>query len=323
MSSQIEMVSLDDLVANTHQYRQFIEIFDFSAINVELKSAEKNAAYKGYGVERLFKCLLLQFMENLSDRELQRFLEDSNAAKWFCDFSLTESTPNFSVFSKIRTKIGTNRLSKIFAILRNQMKKQGYLSEVFTFVDASHLISKAALWKERDKAILLKYEKLNNANVGKFAHDKQARIGCKGGNKFWYGYKKHVSVDMQSGLINKVAVTPANITDNQGFKHICPNGGAVYADKGYPLKDSKIAAARRGVHLAAIKKNNMDGKNRDLDRWISGIRSPYERVFSQQKRRVSYVGVAKNQFAEFMNAICFNLRRLLVIKTPKNQDVTA
>ena len=60
----------------------------------------------------------------------------------------------------------------------------------------------------------------------------------------------------------------------------------------------------------------MNGKNRDLDRWVSGIHSPYERVFSQQKRRVRYVGVGKNQFAEFMNAICFNLTRLLVLIPP-------
>ncbi len=58
----------------------------------------------------------------------------------------------------------------------------------------------------------------------------------------------------------------------------------------------------------------MRGKNRDLDRWVTGIRSPYERVFSQQRRRVRYRGVAKNQSAEFMNAICFNMRRILVLE---------
>lgn len=47
---------------------------------------------KGKGVVRLFKCLLLQFMEDLSDRELMRFLEENNAGKWFCGFSLTEKT---------------------------------------------------------------------------------------------------------------------------------------------------------------------------------------------------------------------------------------
>ena len=102
---------------------------------------------------------------------------------------------------------------------------------------------------------------------------------------------------MQSGMVNKIAVTPANIIDNKGFKHICPGSGAVYADKGYCLKDSVQTAKRKNVHLAAIKKDNMRDKNSDLDRWITRIRSPYERAFSKQNRRVRYVRIVKNQFA--------------------------
>jgi IS5 family transposase len=45
-----------------------------------------------------------------------------------------------------------------------------------------------------------------------------------------YGFKKHISVDMQSGLINKVALTPANITDAKDLKHVLPSSGAIYAD---------------------------------------------------------------------------------------------
>nr|WP_277361005.1 transposase [Rickettsia asembonensis] len=40
-------------------------------------------------------------MEDLSDRELERYLADSTAGKWFCDFALTETTPDYSVFSKM------------------------------------------------------------------------------------------------------------------------------------------------------------------------------------------------------------------------------
>lgn len=191
------------------------------------------------------------------------------------------------------------------------------MNEVFSFVDASQLIAKATLWQERDKAIKEKYDKLNNEVLPKVAHDTQARIGCKGKDKYWYGYKKHVSVDMQSGLINKVAVTPANLTDAKGLKHVCPERGAIYADKAYCVKSAKIAAARKNCHLAAIKKNNMCGKNRDQDRWYSGIRSPYERVFSQQNKRVRYCAIAKNQFNAFMEAICFNLKRLTVLDPPE------
>jgi len=315
MPHQIEMISLEELVPVSHQYRKFIGVFDFSKIKHHLKSVDKEANYKGYGVDRLFRCLLLQFMENMSDRELERMIQENNSAKWFCGFTLSEQTPDFSVFSRTRSRIGTHKLSKIFSLLRDQMRRKGFMSEVFTFVDASHLVSKAALWEERDALIKQKYDTINNANIPKVAHDNQARIGCKGGSKFWYGYKKHVSLDMQSGLINKVAVTPANLTDAQGFCHVCPDGGAVYADKGYCKKPAIIAAKRKNVHLCAIKNNNMRGKNRDLDRWISSIRSPGESVFSKQRRRVRYCGIAKNQCAEFMSAICCNMKRILVLET--------
>jgi hypothetical protein len=94
-----------------------------------------------------------------------------------------------------KKRIETKRLSAIFNILRNQLK-------------------------EKDKAIKEKYKKLNNEILPKFAKDKQVNFGCKGGNKFWYGFKKHTSVDMQSGMINKVAITKASTIDSKGIKHL-------------------------------------------------------------------------------------------------------
>jgi IS5 family transposase len=58
----------------------------------------------------------------------------------------------------------------------------------------------------------------------------------------------------------------------------------------------------------------MKGKNHDLDRWISGIRAPYERVFSKIEKRVRYKGVVKNFFAALMQAICFNIKRFAVLE---------
>lgn len=311
--SQMKIVSLSELVNEKHQYRKFKELFAFEEVDKSLLELESKNNHKGYGLSRLFKCLLLQFMEDLSDRELERYLEDSNAAKWFCDFDLREKTPDHTVFSRLRSKIGTNKLSEIFALFRDQLRTAGYMSEVFTFIDATHLISKANLWEERDEARMRKYELLNNKTLPEVAHDKQARIGCKGGSKFWYGYKKHVSVDIQSGMINKVAVTPANLTDAKGLTHVLPRSGAVYADKGYCTSPARLAAAKREIHLCAIKKNNMKNKDFDLDRYYTKIRAPFERVFSKDNKRLRYIGLAKNQFAEFMNAMCFNLRRLSVL----------
>lgn len=85
--SQLELVDLDSLVSSTHSYRRFQaylpDVTEALADVRHLKGAE------GYGVERLFRCLLVQFMEDLSDRELARYLEENLAAKWLCGFSLS------------------------------------------------------------------------------------------------------------------------------------------------------------------------------------------------------------------------------------------
>jgi len=312
---QIEMVCLEDLVSSSHIYRKFLNLWNLDSVRLELKRLEAESDYKGYGMFRIFLCLLLQFLEDLSDRELERFICENNAARWFCGFDLTAKTPDHSVFGRVRSRIGTNKLSKIFSLLRDQLKAQGYMSEVFTFVDATHLISKVGLWKERDKAIELKLESLNNKTLEKVAVDKDAKFGAKSKDKIWYGYKQHTSVDIQSGMINKVAITPANVIDSKGFKHATPSQGAVYADKGYCDKNAKQTALTKNLHLCAIKKNNMKGKNRDLDRYYTAIRAPFEHVFSKQNKRVRYRGIAKNQFSAFMQAITFNFKRLVVLTT--------
>lgn len=310
---QIEMVCLEDFVSSSHIYRKFLSLWDLDSVRKELELLEIASDHKGYGMFRIFCCLLLQFLEDLSDRELERFIRENNAARWFCDFNLVDETPDHSVFGRARSRIGTNKLFKIFSLLRDQLKAQGYMSEVFTFVDATHLIAKANLWIERDKAIELKLEKLNNKTLKEVAFDKDAKFGAKSKNKIWYGYKQHTSVDMQSGMINKVAITPANVIDSKGFKHVVPNQGAVYADKGYCDKNARIVAKIKNLHLCAIKKNNMKGKNRDLDRYYTSLRAPFEHVFSKLNKRTRYRGIAKNQFSSFMQAIVFNFKRSVVL----------
>lgn len=317
--NQVYFVSLEELVPVEHTYRKILELIDFSVLTDDLSSTLDNfgeTGANGFGVGRLFRCLVLQFMEDLSDRELERYLQENVSAKYFCEFDLCEPTPDHTTFCKARKRVGVKRLSQVFEELKMQLKKHGYMNEIFNFVDATHLISKANLWKERDKAIAERYEKLNNEVLPKFAHDKQAKIGCKGKDKFWYGYKQHTCVDMQSGLITKIAITPANVTDAQGLQHVCPQGGALYGDKGYCVEPAVIQMKKKGCHNATIKLNNMKSKDRDKDKWLTKIRAPYERTFAKRPKRVRYVGIAKNQFSAFMQATVFNIKRLISLQAP-------
>jgi IS5 family transposase len=311
-TEQIEMVSVEQLVSEKHTYRKLKTMLKFDRIVKVVKVPVSEIGAIGFGRTRLILCLILQFMEDSSDREMERFLSENTAAKWFCEFGLVEKTPDYTTFCKFRTLVGTKNMSRLFNEVKRQLKEQGHCSEVFTFIDATALVSKLSIWEERDKAIAEGYEKLNNEVLPNIeTADPEARIGSKSAKKFWYGFKKHVGVDMQSGMINRVAVTPANVTDADGAKHVMPRSGAVCADKGYIGAIPEML--RCGVHPMFIKRNNMKDKNVDLDRWITKLRSPYEGTFSKQNKRVRYKGVTKNQGAEFMYAIAYNFRKLLAL----------
>jgi len=307
---------LDKIVKDTHPLKRIEKTVSLRKISLGFKELKKNTGRNGYGVEVGIKCLFLQFYYDLSDRELEDHLRYDLAFRWFCGFVVDDETPDHTYFCRIRNVLGTARIGKIFRKINSKAQDKGIMRNVFTFVDSSAVKTKETTWSQRDKAIKAGEEALNNKNVSKYSADKDARFGCKGKSKFWYGYKRHTSVDMCSGLIKKTAMTPANVSDQNGLEHICPAEGMVFADKGYCLKEAQKILRKNGCHSGAIKKRNMKGKNKDKDRWISSLRSPYERVFSNQLKRARYRGLAKVQMQAFLEAIVFNVKRLIRLDAP-------
>ncbi len=114
--SQMEIVDLDSSLPSTHPYRRVQAYLPATKALIEVRQLK---GADGYGVERLFRCLLLQFMEALSDRERERDLEENLAAQWFCGFTVSAPTPDYSLFTRVRTRLGTTRLSQLFATMRD------------------------------------------------------------------------------------------------------------------------------------------------------------------------------------------------------------
>ena len=198
---------LDDLVATDHPYRKLDALLSFDELAKPYVDLYSVKGRKEKGVVFGLRVLVLQLMEDMSDREMERFLRENNAGKWFCELGVGENSPDYSYFGDFRKRLGIKNLIVVFNRVRESLKAMGLLREVFTFVDASHLVSKLTTWNDRDRTIKSGLEKFTNKTAEKITVDKQARFGCKGGNQFWYGYKEHASVDMQSGLINKIAAT--------------------------------------------------------------------------------------------------------------------
>jgi IS5 family transposase len=307
---------LNALVRQDHELRKVTRAVDFTKIARKYIELRTTVGRKGYGLDTGIKCLFLQFYYDLSDRELENRLRDDLGFRWFCGISLEDETPDHTFFCRIRTVLGTKRIGQVFKNIMQKAEEKGIVRKVFTFVDTTAIKTKETTWVERDKAIEDGAESLNNNNIENYSADKDARFGCKGKDKFWYGYKKHLNADMGSGLIQKVAVTAANISDQSGFKHICPDGGMVFGDKAYCLKEAQEVMRSQGCHSGAVLKNNMLKKNKDRDRWITKVRAQFEGVFSKDESRARYRGLMKVQLQAFMEAIVFNVKRLLVINAP-------
>lgn len=305
----------EDLVRADHPYRKLLSMIPFEALCAPLRSKYSHLGREGYPVDSIFKALLLQWMEDLSDRELERFLEENVAAKLFCGFGLSDPTPDYSTFSLARKRIGTQGVADLFNSVREGLRQAGLVREVFTFVDATHLISKLHLWNERDKAIKAGLDKLNNQTISKVAADKEARLGRKEGLK-WFGYKIHAAVDMTQGLVSRVAVTPANVEDMRGAKYVLPRQGMVFADKAYGVGEAAFHMRRLGLHSGAILRNDMKLKNYEKDHWLSSVRMPFEGTFARFEKRARYRGTVKCQFQAYMQGFAHNCKRLLAIDAP-------
>jgi len=316
-TKQLATVSVDMLVPEKHPYRFFAAQFDYEKLFSVMEIPQNEVGADGFGADRLMKCTLLRAAEDLSGRQAQRFLAENVAAKWFCGFGLFEKTPEHSTLSKFFTRVGVERMGAFFDEARRQLKEKGYLQEFFTFVDSTALISKLQVWEERDKAIQAGYEDFNNEVLSKISKDPDVRIGAKSSKKFWTGFKKNVSRDMQDGLINKVTVTHANRTDADCVDDILPDTGAVSGDKGFVPAIPTIEA--RGLHSMVILRNNMKDKNPEKDSFITKLRSPFEGAFAHQNRRARYRGIDKNQMSEYLNAFAFNLKTLLAIEVKRKR----
>lgn len=304
---------LEQLVDEGHVFRKLNTIIDFEEVIKPYRELYSPVGAKGIDINKGFKALLIQFWEDYSDREMEKALRENVAIKWFCGFELLEKTPDHSYFGKLRKRLDTKNIANIFNSINEQLRKEGLFGDVFKFIDASSIITKTALWEERDKAIKNGEDKLNNSNVDKYAHDKDARWGAKSKTNIWFGHKRHHTVDMRFGLIEKVCVTPANVLDFQVLENICPKNSMIFADKLYDNKKSELILKSKNCHNGIIEKNNKKDRNRELNIWRSKTRMPFEGSFSKLRKRAKYSGKVKVLMQCFMESICHNLKKAVLI----------
>lgn len=215
---------------------------------------------KPYELDLMLHLHILQNLYNLSDEATAAEVIDSRAFSEFCGVDSSNQVPDGDTIGRFRNILVKNGLQeKLFLQVVNLLTERGLILKKGTIVDST-LIAAPPSVKNREKK-----------------RDPDAR-SVKKGNTWHFGYKAHVGVDQDTGLVHHLEVTSANVHDvTMASQLLTGEETAVYGDSGY------LGAEKREE---AIIRNKQGKKIRyKVNRRPSQCKSRSVRSQAQIKRR--------------------------------------
>ncbi|MBF0465702.1 MAG: IS5 family transposase [Nitrospirae bacterium] len=274
------------------------------------KLHSSNRGRPSYPPLMMLKCMLLQNWYNLSDYGLEESLYDRLSFRRFLGLELDEYAPDHSTISRFRDELVKDNLKEaMFLELERQLESLGLLLKKGTLIDAS--IISASVSKPRKNV---------DGTAAESPVDPDAQWTCKGKRRDYYGYKAHVSVDQDSGLIRKGILTKAKVDDGHMLKDmVMGDEKRVFGDKAYGSKSNKEFLSEQGIKDGLMTKGcyrrKLTEREKSRNKHLSRYRSAVERVFGTLKRsygytRVRYIGLLKNALHFSLLCLAFNLKKM-------------
>lgn len=265
---------------------------------------------KPYDLELMLRIHVLQNLYNLADEAAAYEIIDSRAFSQFCGVDSSNQIPDGDTIGRFRNILVRNNLEqKIFAQVVMFLQKQGLLLKKGTIVDSTFIEAPSST-------------KNQNKQRDPDAHQ------AKKGNTWHFGYKAHIGVDKDSGIVHTVDVTAANVSDVvETAKLLTGEEETIYGDSGYlgaEKRPDAITRNKRGRKIkyrinrrpSQISKLSTSGQYyaKKVEHAKSSVRSKVEHVFAVIKgqlryRKTRYRGLRKQ--VEKLN-ILFALANLII-----------
>jgi IS5 family transposase len=267
-----------------------------------------------YDALAMLKALYLQRLYDLSDPGLEEALRDRLSFRAFCGFSLEERTPDETTILRFRhDAANAGVLEECFVAVSRQLEAQGLVLRQGTMMDAS---------------IIRAQRQPPPMSAGRGAiNPQEPDAGWTGrGGKTMLGYKAHIGVDQDSGLVRRVVVTSARVYESEvADELICGDERAVYGDRAYPLKARRLRLKSLGIkdrimHRADKHHPTITGWRARWNALVARRRAPVEAVFSAMKRLYG-LSRARSPCLAYLAAdvwafaTIYNLRRAVILKT--------
>lgn len=154
--SQIQMLSIDDLVPQDHLIRKIDAAIDLSFIYDKVKDLYKPGGRESIDPVVLIKIVMIQYIFGIkSMRQTIKEIEVNIAYRWYLGYGMTEPIPHFSTFGKnyARRFEGTDLFEDIFKTIVAEIINCGFVDTESIFIDGTHIKASANNRKSQNQVV--------------------------------------------------------------------------------------------------------------------------------------------------------------------------
>ena len=338
----------DQVVPTQHFLRQLKQIIKWERFTQKLIRLYKGGGEVGrppFDPALVLKMELIAYLYNLTERQVEVYINENLPAKYFVGLAVDQRAPDHSTLTVFRERLVKRGKLKVFNEMLEEIVQIALQSGIrfgtIQIVDSVHSIANVNTDKDQ-----------NRQNKGKEPRDADARWGVKHKRKvktedgkkeeqteYFYGYKAHVSLNAENGLITSLECTSGEAYDGHHFTSLVDHDltqqlpvETYTADKAYDDGNNHYKLEVRGLHSAIrLKKTRTEKKDDNKQVWLDlrqtpqyqqGLKERYkvERKFGEAKQghglgRCRYLGRVGFAVQALFTAIMLNLKRMVKLLT--------
>lgn len=335
----------DQVVPEEHFLRKLREVVDWGYFTRRLIKL-----YKGQGVAGrppfdpalILKVEVIAYLYKLSERQVEVFVNENLPAKYFAGLAVDGKAPDHSTLTLFRERLLRNGGLKVYEEILENIVQEALLRGVtfgsIQIIDSVHSIADVNTSKDKKR----------QDKEGKGPRDPDAHWGVKHSRKaknekgedieqkaYFYGYKAHVSMNAESGIITSLEASSGEAYDGHHFcslvdhdmkQKLAPD--TYTADRGYDDGNNHHYLELKNIHSAiCLKKTRTGKKDKNKEVWLELEKTPQykaglevryriERKFGEAKQghgfgHCRYIGAARFAVQSFLTAIALNLKRMV------------
>ncbi|MGC8878566.1 MAG: IS5 family transposase [Anaerolineae bacterium] len=338
----------EQVVPPEHFLRRLDAVIDWEAFGERLIALYAGGGEMGrppYHPVMLLKMLLLAYLYNVSERQVEVYVQENLPARWFVGLAANERAPDHTTLSAFKARIVERGqeacLEALLGEIVRQAQARGVVLGSIQIVDSTHSVAAVNVVKEKQRQA-----------AGEEPRDQDARWGVKGRRpvrcedgtvvertESFYGYKMHTSMNAEAELITSVVVTAGNAPDGKQLARLVARDRALglpvetyAADRGYDDTENPYRLMSQGLCSAIrLKRYRTEKKDANKEVWQAlratpqyqagqAVRYKIERKYGEAKeyhglRRCRSVGLLRYAIQAFLTAIVLNLKRLVRLLT--------